>query len=45
MNIQISMTQAAQIASTVWADIADYIEAHREEFEQFVSGENGGDEK
>lgn len=45
MTIQISMTQAAQIASTIWADIANYIEAHREEFEQFIAWENGGDEE
>ena len=45
MIIQINMTQATQIANLIWDDIADYIEAHREEFEQFVAEENGGDAK
>ena len=43
MIIQINMTQATQIANLIWDDIADYIAAHREEFERFLAEQ--GDEK
>ena len=40
MQVTISANQAVKIAADLWADIADYIEAHKEEFQQFIA-ENG----
>lgn len=44
LNITMSRTQATQFANSIFADIKEYIQAHQEEFAQYVA-ENGEESK
>ena len=40
LQVLLSKEQARDFANAIFADIADYVESHREEFEQFLAEEN-----
>lgn len=45
MTIEISKNQAKEFAAAIFDSIASYIEAHQEEYEEFLRSEeqNGGE--
>lgn len=42
VTVNISQNQAKEFARAIFADISAYVEAHREEYEEFLQTERAG---